>query len=385
MTVIAPEGTEEILAELRRYLDEDPPAISLPPRAYTSPEMWELEKERIFSRAWMHVAHVDQLAEAGDYVSLSIAGEAVVVTRGKDGALHAMSPVCRHRLMPLVGPGAGRAQSFTCPYHLWNYGLDGRLRGAPHMGGNPDFDPKNCRLPGFAVEEWNGLVYVNLDAAAEPIGPHLDLATPEFGNYRIGDLVQVVSFTEEWQANWKLALENGHENYHVIGLHRQTLEPFMPGGGDIYVKQYSPWALHARVPFVEPIEPEALKLGEVEKAHAMFLLSFPTGGLAGLGDQIVWLSFIPQSIDTLQVRGGMLMPPELVASVDPEALARAQQAFTTMVNDEDKTGLEAVQRGVTSRFAERGHLSPKEAGVIAFYKNLARALTRQGNAWPGEL
>lgn len=385
MTVITTEGTGEILDELRRYLDEDPPVISLPPRAYTSPEMWELERERIFSRSWMLVAHAGQLAETGDYVALSIAGEAVVVSRGADGALHAMSPICRHRLMPLVEPGAGRTDSFTCPYHLWKYGLDGRLRGAPHMGGNKDFDPRSCRLPRFAVEEWNGLVYVNLDAAAEPIGAHLDLAAPRFVNYRLGDLVQVITVAEEWQANWKLALENGHENYHVIGLHRQTLEPFLPGGGDPCIEQYSPWVMHARTPFAEPIEPEALKLGELEKAHGMALLSFPTGGFLAMGDQVVWLSFIPQSIDRIQVLGGVLMPPELVSSVDPEALARAQRTITAMVNNEDKTGLEAVQRGVTSRFAERGHLSPKEPGVMVFYQNLARALTREGDAWPGEL
>lgn len=197
MTVTATSATHEVLEELRRYLDPDPPALSLPPRAYTDPEIWRLEQERVFTRTWMLIAHVDQLAEVGDYVSVSVAGEPVVVSRAKDGELHALSPICRHRLMPLVEPGAGRTDAFTCPYHLWKYGLDGQLRGAPYMGGNKEFDPKDCRLPRFAVAEWNGLIWVNLDANAEPIGAHLDLVAEHFTEYRLGDMIQVDSWALE--------------------------------------------------------------------------------------------------------------------------------------------------------------------------------------------
>ncbi|MFD0361472.1 aromatic ring-hydroxylating dioxygenase subunit alpha [Nocardia sp. GCM10030253] len=383
MPVIATPVIEEILADLRGYLDDEPPALSLPPSAYTSQELWEMERERIFHCSWMLVAHVDQLAETGAYVAVSIAGESVVVTRAGDGTLHAMSPICRHRLMPLIEPGAGRTDAFTCRYHLWKYALDGRLRGAPYMGGNKDFEPKDCRLPQFAVQEWNGFVWVNLDAGAEPIGAHLDLAAHQFTNYRLAEMVQVDSWSLQWQANWKLVMENGHENYHVIGLHRETLEPFMPGGGDVHVEQYSPWVLHARIPFVAPVQPEALALDEIQRANGMLLLSFPSSAFIGLGDQIVWLSFIPLAIDRVQVVGGVLTTPELATGSD--AVARTQDAVTAMINDEDRIGLEAVQRGVGSRFAERGHLSPKEQpGVLAFYRNLARALLREG-PWPGAL
>ncbi|MEV6279107.1 aromatic ring-hydroxylating dioxygenase subunit alpha [Nocardia sp. NPDC051832] len=381
MSVTAMPRVEEILADLRGYLGDDPPALSLPPGAYTSPELWELERERVFARSWMLVAHRDQLAATGDYVALSIAGESIVVARSADGDLHALSPICRHRLMPLVEPGAGHTDSFTCRYHLWKYGLDGRLRGAPYMNGNKDFDAKDCRLPRFAVTEWNGFVWVNLDAEAEPIAGHLDLAAHEFAEYRLGDLVQIDSWSLEWQVNWKLVMENGHENYHVIGLHRQTLEPFMPGGGDLHIRPYSPWVLHARIPFAGAVPTEVLKLNEIQQNNGMVLLAFPSAAFIGLGDQVVWLSFIPVSIDRVHVVGGVLTPPEL--SRTSESALRTQQAVTAMINDEDRAGLEAVQRGVGSRFAERGHLSPKEApGVLVFYRNLAHALLGDG-PWPG--
>ncbi|WP_338757860.1 aromatic ring-hydroxylating dioxygenase subunit alpha [Nocardia vulneris] len=373
MTAITTSGIREILAELHRYLEPEPPALTLPPSAYSSPELWELERELIFRRSWILAAHVDQLARPGDYVALSIAGEPVVLTRAQDGELRAMSSICRHRLMPLVEPGAGHTDSFTCRYHLWKYGLDGRLRGAPYMGGNQDFAPKLCRLPQFALAEWNGLVWINLDADAAPIGDHLDRAAAQFDGYRLGEMVQVDSWSLEWRVNWKLVMENGHENYHVIGLHRETLEPFMPGGSDIHVEHYSPWVLHARIPLALPVQPEAVQLNEIQRNNGMLLLGFPVSAFIAIGDQVVWFSFTPTAIDRVQVIGGVLTLPEL--ATDSEALRRTQQAVTMMINDEDRDGLEAVQRGVAAQFAARGHLSPKEQpGILAFYRNLATAL-----------
>ncbi|MGW4845138.1 aromatic ring-hydroxylating oxygenase subunit alpha [Nocardia brasiliensis] len=373
MTAITTSGIREILAELHRYLEPEPPALTLPPSAYSSPELWELERELIFRRSWILAAHVDQLARPGDYVALSIAGEPVVLTRAQDGELRAMSSICRHRLMPLVEPGVGHTDSFTCRYHLWKYGLDGRLRGAPYMGGNKDFAPKQCRLPQFALAQWNGLVWINLDADAAPIGDHLDRAAAQFDGYRLGEMVQVDSWSLEWQVNWKLVMENGHENYHVIGLHRETLEPFMPGGSDIHVEHYSPWVLHARIPLALPVEPEAVRLNEIQRNNGMLLLGFPVSALIAIGDQVVWFSFMPTAIDRVQVIGGVLTLPEL--ATDSEALRRTQQAVTMMINDEDRDGLEAVQRGVAAQFTARGHLSPKEQpGILAFYRNLATAL-----------
>jgi phenylpropionate dioxygenase-like ring-hydroxylating dioxygenase large terminal subunit len=358
---------------IRQYLRDDVSALSLPPSAYTSEELWHLERERIFNRSWMLVAHVDQLAETGDYVSLSIAGEPVVVTRARDGQLHALSSICRHRLMPLVENGAGRTDALTCQYHLWRYGLDGKLRGAPYMAANKDFDAKNCRLPEFAVATWNGLVWVNLAKDAEPIADHLDLAAEEFANYRLGDLVQVESWSHEWRANWKLALENGHENYHVLGLHRETLQPIVPGGGDPDVRHYSPLALRIRFPFAAPVEGKSLNLSDIQKSNLSVLSTFPTSALAAAGDRVAWFSFIPVTVDRLQVLGGVLTTPELAA--DAGALAQTKRIMMEMINDEDRIGMEGVQRGAASRFAERGHLSPKEQpGILAFYRNLANAL-----------
>ncbi|WP_433336624.1 aromatic ring-hydroxylating oxygenase subunit alpha [Spirillospora sp. CA-294931] len=379
--------TDEILAEMRPYLDDEPPWLSLPPRAFTDPGLYELERVKVWGRSWVLVAHADQLAATGDYVSLSIAGEPVLITRDEDGVLHAMSPVCRHRLMPVVeSDTSGNAESFTCPYHLWKYRLDGRLAGATFMKGNPDFDPKTCRLPEFAVEEWKGLVYVNLDRDAESYAAHLDLVAGELANWKFEEMVQVASWTEDWDANWKLAYENGTENYHVIGLHPNTLDPFMPGRNDMWLNQVSPWLTHGRFPFAQTLPPETLPLTEEQRANATALLQFPSGGLITFGDQAVWVTFIPQSIDRTLVRFGVLMPAAMAEGADPEALREENTAAAAAINIEDQRGLERVQRTLGSRFAERGHLSPKEQpGVMIFYRTLTKALLSEDADWPGKL
>ncbi|MFE1898931.1 aromatic ring-hydroxylating dioxygenase subunit alpha [Streptomyces yangpuensis] len=384
----SPSAQDEVaglLDVLRGYLDQAP-RLSLPPRAFTSPELYELERTRVFGRSWVLVAHRDELAEPNSYVSVDIAGEQIVVTRDADGALHGMSPICRHRMMPLVEPGAaGRADSFTCPYHLWRYGLDGRLIGATHMRGNPDFDPKNCRLPAFAVEEWHGFVYVNLDASAAPLAPELKRVSGDLTNYRLDEMAQLGSWSEEWACNWKVAVENAHENYHVLGFHRETLQQSTPGGSDTDVRVDSPWALRLLVPFTEPQEAYALPLTDAEKAHLYGIFVFPAASMAAAGEMVIWLSLIPRTIDRTLVRGGILVPRAALEGADLEEMRRQAETYAGMINKEDRVGLEAVQRAVGSRFAARGHLSPKEPGVVAFYQNLARALLRADDDWPGGL
>ncbi|MFI0982669.1 SRPBCC family protein [Streptomyces sp. NPDC021093] len=367
---------DELLGELREYLSPVPPAMSLPPRAFASPELYEREREVIFARSWVLIGHVDQFARPGDYLALDIAGEPVVVTRGKDGALHGMSPVCRHRLMPLVEPGQGNTKDFTCSYHLWRYDLSGKLIAATHMRNNPDFDPASCRLPGFAVEEWHGLVYVNLDPEARPLAEELALVEAEMTNYRLDDMVLVSHWTEDWNCNWKVAVENGYENYHAIGFHPETVKPLMTGGIDMDVHYDSPTVSRLLTPAGNPTPPAVLPLTEEEQKVLYSFRVFPCGSIATFGETIAWLSLIPVSLDRTIVRGGTLMPRQLVEQVGLENLRGPLEKFTEQVNAEDRRGLEAVQRSITSRYAARGHLSPKEPGLLAFYRSLAHAVAR---------
>lgn len=375
-------GTGALLDRLGEYLEPDAPAISLPPSAFTSPELYHLELERIFQRSWIMVARAASLAEPGDYLATTIGGEPMLLTRAESGRLHAMSPICRHRMMPVVESGAGHVERLTCPYHLWRYGLDGRLIGATHMRGNPAFDPAQCRLPGFAVEEWLGFVFVNLDQEAAPLRPHLARIESDLVNYELADLLEVGSFVELWNCNWKIAVENVHENYHVMGFHPETIQPSTPGGSDTDVRDDSPLALRFTIPFKEPQEVNSLPLTDLERSQVYNVSIFPCTSFAAAGETVIWLSFIPRSIDSTEVRGGILTPAAGLEGADLDEVRKGTEAYASIINGEDRRGLEAVQRAVGSRFAGRGHLSPKEPAVPVFYRKLACALLDA--TWPHE-
>ena len=118
------------LARVREPLER---AWTLPPKAYTDHRVFDAEVEGIFNREWVCVGRTDQVAEPGDFMSVDLISQPIVITRDRSGDLHALSRVCVHRGMP-VAEGSGNARVLTCPYHKWVYELDGSLRGAPHDG-----------------------------------------------------------------------------------------------------------------------------------------------------------------------------------------------------------------------------------------------------------
>ena len=132
----------------------------------------------VFERGWTLVGHASEFAETGSYVATNIGREPVVVMRGSDGVLRALSNVCRHRGSTIVG-GAGTARKvMRCPYHAWTYRLDGSLAAAPSARGFNDFDRDAVRLPEFAVEEVAGLVFASASRDPMPLREVLGPAGP---------------------------------------------------------------------------------------------------------------------------------------------------------------------------------------------------------------
>jgi len=148
-----PLGDLSAVSELRRDLASiaaapDDAPVGPPGVFYTSEAFFEHERATLLRRGWHCVGRADEFAASGDYLTLHLLGEPLIVARDKDGAIRALSNVCRHRGMPLA-QGAGNANRFICPYHAWTYATDGRLLRAARMQ-NAAFDPETCRLPAFA-------------------------------------------------------------------------------------------------------------------------------------------------------------------------------------------------------------------------------------------
>src|SRR5712691_3826005 len=151
-------------------------ASTLPSSYYFDPAVLAQENRRVFGRTWQLVGRAEQVRESGQFFTAVVADEPLLIVRGDDGELRALSNVCRHRAGP-VARGEGKRASLQCGYHGWTYALDGTLRTAPEMEGIECFDRQSIALPQFRIESWNGLLFVNLDPGAAPLREFLgDLA-----------------------------------------------------------------------------------------------------------------------------------------------------------------------------------------------------------------
>src|SRR5438067_12415604 len=162
-----------------------------PGRYYTSPEIYAEEQDPIFTVIWVCGGEAAEIPEAGDYVLRRIAGESVIVVRGRDGALRAFYNVCRHRGTRLCEEPQGRfSETIQCPYHAWTYTIDGQLIGAPHMNEVPGFDKGDYPLHPVALETWEGFAFLNLVREPEPL---LQAFAPPVGRVSLFNLPSLPS------------------------------------------------------------------------------------------------------------------------------------------------------------------------------------------------
>ena len=125
-------------------------STGLPPEAYTSQDFFEVEKAKVFERAWVCVGVTDDVATVGRLIVRTLGDRSVIIVRGKDDVVRGFLNSCRHRGTELADADCDVASMIRCPYHRWGYGLDGTLVATPFFDEvpRPDFDPTE---PGPAV------------------------------------------------------------------------------------------------------------------------------------------------------------------------------------------------------------------------------------------
>lgn len=193
-----------------------------------SPEFYERERDAIFRRTWLNVGRVEQLPKKGSYFTkeLDAAGASVIVVRGTDEEIRAFHNVCRHRGNKLVWNDfpreetSGVCRQFTCKYHAWRYGLDGKLTFVQQEGEFFDLDKGDYGLVGVQCEVWEGFIFVNLDPDnTTGLRDYLGEFAAGIEGYPFGELTQVHKYRAEIGSNWKLFVDAFAEFYHAPILH----------------------------------------------------------------------------------------------------------------------------------------------------------------------
>lgn len=192
---------------------------------YVSGDVFEQEKDCVFLKNWWYVGHQSQLPVAGDYLTVELVGENILVVRDTAESIRAFYNVCRHRGARICTDDQGHVERFTCPYHQWAYDLTGQLIRTPQMP--PGFSRKPFGLKEIPAEIWHGLVFVNLSGAqAVPLAQSFDGARSSFDTYETSSAKVACSKTYQVRANWKLVMENFLECYHCGGSHPEFCSVF---------------------------------------------------------------------------------------------------------------------------------------------------------------
>ena len=227
MSVISQSKVIQNLSDFEKPLVENAQeSYTLPSYVYTDPEIFELEKEKIFYRSWQFVAHRSSFEKPGDYVTVQICDQNLFVMMGKDNELRAFYNVCQHRAHELLPAGSGNVKStIVCPYHAWAFEREGQLRGAPRAKNRPGFNKADYSLKQVRLEIFLNSIFINLDNEATPLSelvPDLEADVRQ----RIPFFDQLKAPTEgllgesHINAGWKVVVDNYVECYHCDHSHK---------------------------------------------------------------------------------------------------------------------------------------------------------------------
>jgi phenylpropionate dioxygenase-like ring-hydroxylating dioxygenase large terminal subunit len=355
---------QQVLAGGQQSLEH---SQTLPAQAYTSGAFFQLEVERIFRRQWLVVGHTSQLPTIGDYFTIDLLGEMLMIVRGSD-TIRALSRICLHRWAPLAN-GSGHTKRFSCPFHKWAYDLDGRLVGAPLMD-KVDFDVQSCRLPQYRTEIVDGFIYLNFSGDAPSIGAQLSELSVHLKRLAPHDWVVGARFDYDTAINWKIVVETFMECYHHIAAHPQTFEQLYPARLTYTEEGHPAWTVcHAPARADAPdtqIAAGFTDLGELtpqDRREFRLYLVYPYHLINVLPDRVFWFCLQPVSATRTLIQSYLLFNRQAFEQSDFQQRLQRERDFLIVVNDEDIAVNEMQQRGAATSSARPGRFSHLEKAL----------------------
>jgi choline monooxygenase len=344
-------------------------ASTIPAPWYVDSRVAQLETGAVFGKTWQLVGRVDQVERPGQFVTANVAGEPIVAVRGNDGVLRGFYNVCRHHAAAVVTEACGQASILHCPYHGWNYGLDGSLKGMPEFDGVKSFDRQQNGLVPVRAESWEKFVFVNLDLEAAPLRNFLGGLVKRVAPLGVSKLHYFDSRVYDIHCNWKVFVDNYLDGgYHVPHLHKGLnsvldYKEYTIENEDRYCLQSSPM-----VASNQDAATGATRKGD----RAWYFWQYPNLMINCYEGYMDTNLVVPVDVDHCRVIFDFYF-----ADVSEGRRDYNQQsvAVGARVQDEDLEICEAVQRGLKSRAYGAGRLSVRrEAGEHLFHRLLAADL-----------
>jgi len=361
-----PAALEEAFVAVDQPIEH---AVGMPNEVYTSPDFFALEREVLFAPGWTCVGFASDLPEPGDARPVNLLGVPLFAMRDAAGAINLFHNVCSHRGHPLVESPRRIGTRLQCPYHAWSYDFDGRLRATPSIGGPhvnevAGFDKRDHGLKRVRSATWLDLVFVNLSGNAPPLEDTLAPVTERWRDYDLTAFAsaprgEIIEF--DVKTNWKLAIENYLEAYHLPWVHPELnrysrLEDHYIIVEDGYAGQGSTVYDPTRVD--GPALPRLSGLSEYRARHSEYLALYPSLMLGVHADH--FFAVVLEATEPGRVRERIAIY-YVGDAATADAFAPTRASVVTgwrSIFAEDIDVVEALQRGRNSPAFDGGHFSP---------------------------
>ena len=352
MTISTEE--REIIREVFDLVDRKtthmlPDVMVNPLDRYNSAERVQREIDVLFRKFPLILGHVSQLAEPGDFLTHDATGVPILITRTQDGELKAFLNVCRHRGARVEKEPCGKARTFSCPYHSWTYGLDGKLRGIPQPEGFEGVDRSKLGLVELPAWERFGLIWVmpsvpdhdiDIDAWLAPMAEQLNGL--DMGNHFL---------FRQWELkkdmNWRLLLEGFQESYHFCHAHRNTACAGYLDNQSVHLN-YGPHVRHALPqPNIEELRDKSEDDWEYRKYFMTQNYLFPANFVQVQNDHIYIHLVIPTGPGTCVFQCMMLTPEEPKSEKALRYYTKNYDLIRIVFGEDFEIG-EGIQKGLNS-------------------------------------
>ncbi|MGW8970696.1 aromatic ring-hydroxylating oxygenase subunit alpha [Streptomyces platensis] len=356
---------------------QEVPGQALPARYYTDPATATAETRHIFAKSWQLVCHESDLPGPGARLAATVADREVLVVRTENGTLAGHLNVCRHRGTRLIAAPEASGKAIRCPYHGWTYKLDGRLVGAPEARQIPCLDKPALGLFPVRVESFLGFVFANLDPDAVPLAEQCAGLAEAVGHYAGTDLVPVgrsrihdLAGAEVQHANWKVAVDNYLEGYHVPVAHPGLMrlldyqgytneidKSYVLFASPLRDKPSSNWAERLYQRLASPMP----GLTEADRRIWRYAVIYPNTLIDFYPDHVLAWTALPTAVDRVAVPGAFYA--RRGTSARTRLARRLNIHIGWITNDEDAELVARVQQGLGTPGFEPGPLSRREAAV----------------------
>ncbi len=347
-------------------------AWTLPSAFYKDPGIFARCREEVFARSWQFIGDSDGVRQPGAVHPFTLLegclDEPMVLTRNMDDKLHLLSNVCTHRGMAVV-EGCGNERYLRCRYHGRRYGLDGNFQHMPEFEGVCNFPQASDNLARPPFAQWDKLLF----ASVYPLAPFEEVIGPvveRLGWLPINEFLFDPDHSRDYlvRANWALYIDNYLEGFHIPFIHKGLNEVL---DYENYTTEAFPWA-NLQLGVANSGD-EAFDLPSESKDHgqrigAYYWWIFPN----------TTLNFYPWglSVNVVKPLAQDLAKISMLRYVwKPDRLGRGAGGDLDRVEREDDVVVELVQKGVRSRFYDKGRYSPRrEQNVHQFHRLLSSVL-----------